>query len=182
MITYPHTIENKYGEKLCFTRVIKETDGDKVEVENWVQPGCGPVMHVHRRQEESLTVISGKLATQVKGEEPVYHQPGDTVIFKKGVWHRFWNAGDDVLNCKGWIKPADNIVYYLTEIYKSLNNGKDHRPEASAAAFLMTRYKSEFDVGGIPEFVKHIIIPIQYIFGKISGSHKKFKDAPPPVK
>lgn len=181
MFTYPHTIENKYGEKLCFLRVIHEPEGDRVDVENQVQPGCGPVMHVHWKQDENLTVISGKLATQVKGQEPVYHQPGDTVTFKRGEWHRFWNAGEEELHCKGWIRPANNIVYFLSELYKAMDKGKEHRPEPVAAAFLMTRYKSEFDVDGIPSFVKKVIIPVQYFIGKVTGKHRRFRDAPAPV-
>ena len=181
MFTFPHTIENKYGEKLCFIRIINEPGLNTIEVENWVQPGCGPVMHAHWKQDESLTVISGKMATQLKGKEPVYHQPGDTVIFKRGEWHRFWNAGVDVLNCKGWITPANNIVYFLAELYKAMDKGKEHHPEPVAAAFLMRRYRSEFDVDGIPGFVKKVIIPVQYFINKISGRHKKFSDAPPPV-
>lgn len=181
MFTYPHTIENKYGEKLCFVRVIEGSDGDKVEVENWVQPGCGPVMHVHWKQDESLTVISGKLATQLKGKEPVYHHPGDTVLFKRGEWHRFWNAGEGVLNCRGWIQPANNIVYFLSELYKAMDAGKEDRPEPLASAFLMIRYRSEFDVDGIPFFVKKAIIPLQYFIGKVTGRHRYFKNAPAPL-
>ncbi|MBL7723785.1 MAG: cupin domain-containing protein [Chitinophagaceae bacterium] len=182
MYNHPHTIENKIGEKLCFTRLVKEDGVDKLEVENWVQPGAGPLMHVHWKQDESLTVISGKIGTQIPGEEPRYYGPGETVTFYRGTWHRFWNAGNDVLNCKGWIKPADNIEYYLTEIYKAIDAGKNHRPEPTAAAFLMTRYKSEFDVSGIPGVVKKVIIPLQYFIGRFTGAHKRFKDAPQPVK
>lgn len=182
MYTHPHMIENKFGEKICFTGLVKEEDGDKLEVENWVQPGAGPPLHVHWKQDESLTVISGRIGTQVPGEESNYYGPGETVTFSRGTWHRFWNAGDDVLHCKGWIKPADNVEFYLTELYKAMDAGKHNRPEPMAAAFLMTTYKSEFDVSGIPAFVKKVIIPVQYFIGKISGAHKRFKNAPAPKK
>ena len=85
MYQYPHTIENKLGEKLCFLRMIKEPDGEKLETEGFVQPGCGPITHVHWKQEESLTVISGKLATQIPGQEPVYYGPGESATFQRGT-------------------------------------------------------------------------------------------------
>jgi quercetin dioxygenase-like cupin family protein len=182
MFTYPHTIENKHGEKLSFLRVVHETDGDKLETEGWTKPGAGPLTHVHWKQDESLTVISGKMATQIPGQEPVYYGPGETATFLRGTWHRFWNAGNDELHIKGWIKPPDNIVYFLTEMYKAIDHGKDNRPELTATAFLMTRYRSEFDVQGIPSFVRKVVIPLNYFFSKISGAHKRFKDAPPPIK
>lgn len=182
MYSYPHSIENKLGEKLCFIRRVQEPDGDKLEVENWVQPGAGPLMHVHWKQDESLTVISGKIGTEIPGEEPKYYGPGETVTFLRGTWHRFWNAGEDVLNCKGWIKPADNIEYFLGEIYKAIDAGKNHQPEPSAATFLMMKYKSEFDVAGIPGFVKKVIMPLQYFIGRITGAYKRFGNSPPAVK
>jgi quercetin dioxygenase-like cupin family protein len=181
MFTYPHTIENKHGEKLVFLRLVKEGGIEKLETEGFCKPGAGPLTHVHWKQDESLTVISGTMATQIPGQEPIYHGPGETASFLRGTWHRFWNAGDDELHIKGWITPPNNIVYFLTELYKAIDNGNGNRPELSRTAFIMMRYKSEFAAQGIPAFVKKVIIPIQYFIGKISGAHKKFIDAPTPL-
>src|ERR1044071_7545987 len=116
MYSYPYTIENKFGKKLVFVSIVNEPDGDRVITEGFVKPGAGPVTHVHWKQDESLTVVKGKMATQVLGEEPKYYGPGETATFLRGVWHRFWNAGEDELHIKGWVKPAHNIVYFLTEM------------------------------------------------------------------
>ena len=182
MYQYPHTIENKLGEKLCFLRMIKEPDGDRLETEGFVKPGCGPITHVHWKQEESLTVISGKMATQIAGQEPVYYGPGETATFLRGTWHRFWNAGEDELHIKGWIKPANNVEYFLTELYKAIDAGKDNRPDPVAAAFLIRRYRSEFGAQGIPRFVQKVIMPVQFHIDKLRGAHKRFKEAPEPIK
>ena len=182
MYQHPHTIENKIGEKLTFLRLLKEPDGNKLETEGFVKPGCGPITHVHWKQEESLTVIGGKMATQIPGQEPKYYGPGETATFHRGTWHRFWNAGDDDLHVKGWIKPANNVEYFLTELYKAIDAGKDHRPEPVAAAFLTMKYRSEFGVYGIPPFVKKVIIPVQFFIGKLTGAHKRFKEAPEPMR
>ena len=182
MYTYPHIIENRFGEKIIFLRKVSDTSGEWLEVENFVQPKAGPPMHVHWKQDESLTVVTGKMGYQTLDEEEKFAGPGETVTFTKGTWHRFWNAGEDVLHCKGWIKPIHNIEYFLTEIYKAMDNGADHRPEPTASTFLMMRYKSEFDIKGIPGLVKNVIIPVQYRIGQLTGAFKKFKDAPPPVR
>ncbi len=181
MFSYPHTIENKFGEKLSFISVSNTPSGKILEVENWVQPGSGPIMHVHWRQDESLTVLEGKIATQIKGQPSIELGVGATVTFTKGVWHRFWNPGKEILHCKGYIMPADNIEWFLTEVYRAIDAGSHHRPDLKAMAFLLNRYKSEFDVDGIPTLVRKLLMPLQYQIGKLTGAYAKYKDAPSPV-
>ena len=181
-ITYPHTIENCIGEKLIFTSLQKEPDGDKVLVENYVVPGSGPVMHTHWLQDESLTVVSGRLGYQILGEAKKYASVGETVLFKKGTPHKFWNDGPTELHCQGWIKPANTIVFFLSSVYAAQNKSGKGEPEKFDAAYLMKRYSSEYDLPEIPIFVKKIIIPITYVIGKLLGKYKHFKNAPDPVK
>ena len=181
-IVYPHTIQNCLGEKLTFVSVETGPDGDKVLVENQVHPHSGPPMHTHFMQDEELTVVSGKLAYQVLGQEPQLADVGDSVLFKRGIPHRFWNAGDDALICKGWIQPANSIVYYLSAIYAAQNKSGKAQPEAFDAAYLLTRYAREYDMAEIPVFVKKVIIPITYLIGRLLGKYKHFADAPTPLK
>lgn len=68
MFSYPHTIDNGVGESL---------------------PSCA----VSPRQREKSWKWS--LAYQRKGEEPRFAGVGETVVFKRGEVHRFWNAGSD---------------------------------------------------------------------------------------
>lgn len=181
-ITYPHIIENCIGEKLIFKEVKKEPDGDRLLVENYVTPGSGPVMHTHWLQDEALTVINGQLGYQIQGQPARYAGEGETVVFEKGTAHRFWNSGQEVLHCKGWLKPANTIVFFLTSIYAAQNKSGTARPEQFDAAYLMTRYATEYDLPDVPKFVKKTIIPITYFIGKALGKYKHFKDAPDPVK
>ncbi len=174
---YPHTIENGGGERLTFIRHVKDENEDYLEVEN-IQPNAGPPMHVHYKQEESITVVKGKIATQIPGEEPKYYGPGETVTFLAGEPHKFWNAGSEPLIGKGYIKPAHNIEYFLTEIYASTRANGGKRPGNFDTAYLTTKYKSEFEMLEIPSFVKKVIFPLTIFIGKLQGKHHKFKDAP----
>ena len=81
---FPHTIQNCTGERLIFKELIREKDGDKLLVENYVQPKSGPPMHTHFLQDESLTVVNGRIGYQVMGEELKYAGEGETVTFKRG--------------------------------------------------------------------------------------------------
>jgi quercetin dioxygenase-like cupin family protein len=181
-ITYPHTIENCIGEKLIFQKLQKEPDGDKILVENYVTPGNGPVMHTHWVQDEALTVIKGRLAYEIQGQPVQWANEGDTVLFRRGTPHRFWNDGKDVLHCKGWIKPANTIAFFLTALYDAQNKSGKAQPETFDGAYLIKRYSSEYDLPGIPKLVKKIVIPITYYMGRLFGKYKHFKNAPEPVK
>lgn len=181
-ITYPHIIDNCVGEKLIFHEVQKEPDGDKILVENYVTPGNGPVMHTHWLQDEALTVIKGRLGYEIQGQPKQYAKEGETVLFKKGTPHRFWNDGEDVLHCKGWIKPANTITFFLTALFEAQNKSGKAQPEQFDGAYLIKRYATEYDIPGIPKFVKKVIIPATYYVGKFLGRYKHFENAPEPVK
>ncbi|MBK7939091.1 MAG: cupin domain-containing protein [Lewinellaceae bacterium] len=173
----PLTIENKYGEKLTFLRL----EGNRVLIEDFVQPNAGPPMHVHFLQEECLTVVSGKMGYQSFGQEPQYANPGETVLFKRGDAHRFWNAGNDVLHCTGWVDPVNNFVFFLSGIYAAINRGKNQQPEIFDGAYLAWRYRREFDLTEIPVFVKKVVFPVIYTIGCLLGKYRKFRNAPVPL-
>jgi hypothetical protein len=49
------------------------------------------------------------------------------------------------------------------------------------AAFLLTRYKSEFAMLEIPSVVQTVVFPMVLFLGKLTGKAKKFNNAPTPV-
>jgi quercetin dioxygenase-like cupin family protein len=179
-IQLPHTIKNLSGEKLTFTRITIKNGVEYLEGENEVQPNAGPPMHIHYRQDESLTVITGKMGYQLLGGEKKYAYPGETVLFKAGSPHKFWNAGNDLLRCLAFITPPENVVYFLTKIYES-SSENGGRPGLYDAAFLLDRYRAEFGMLEIPGFVQKIIFPVVLFVGNLLGKDKKFIDAPPPL-
>lgn len=180
--TFPHTISNPMGEVLTFHNIEDEDGLKKMIVYNQVQPGSGPPFHVHYKQEESLTVIKGVMGYQIDGQEEKLLKAGETVIFHRGQMHRFWNAGNEVMECKGWVKPANSLDYFLSGIYNSMSKAGKPEGDPFDSAFLLTRYKSEYDLKEIPTFVKKVIFPLTVLIGKSLGKYKHFKDAPKPIK
>jgi len=179
---YPHTIENGAGERLTFLRRVPGATGDRLEVENVVKPGAGPVMHVHHHQEEALTVVQGRIGYRRLGEEARFAGPGETVVFREGEAHRFWNAGEEDLRCAGYIEPADNVEYFLAAIFGSQRRGGGSRPDPLDAAFLARRYRSEFGMVGIPAPVQRLVFPVLVAVGRALGRYEKYADAPEPVR
>ena len=179
--TYPHSIENGGGERLVFLRRVPSPDGDVLEGENFVQPGAGPPMHVHKLQSESLTVLQGRIGYQRPGEPERFGGPGETVTFKPGEGHRFWNAGTEELHCLGRIAPADNAEYFLTQLFESTKRNGGTRPDPFDIAFLISRYRSEFGVLEIPAAVQRVMFPMLLLIGRMLGKYRRYADAPEPV-
>ena len=179
---YPHHISNFLGEELTFESIQIENGVERVNVSNRVQPGAGPPFHVHYKQDESLTVVKGRMGYQIHGEEEKFAEEGQTVLFKRNTMHRFWNAGEDLLECTGWVKPANSLDYFLTGIYNSMNKSKKPAGDPFDSAFLITRFRSEYDLLVIPKFVKRVIMPLTVFVGKILGKYHHFADAPKPLK
>lgn len=180
--SYPHSIENGGGEKITFLRIVQGPRGETLELENEVQPGKGPPMHIHFRQAESLTVVSGKMGYQLQGGAKQFAGPGESVVFEAGKAHRFWAEGNEVLRCTGWVSPPNNVEYFLTELYQTTKENGGQRPGNFEGAYLLKLFGSEFDIVDIPGFVKKVMFPLTVFFGKLTGKHKRYQDAPPAVK
>ncbi len=181
--SYPHSIDNGHGELLTFLRRVPGTNGcQRLEVENFVQPMSGPPMHVHHYQEEALTVVRGRIGYQRLDGEEHFAGPGETVTFKAGDAHRFWNAGEDELHCKGYIEPADNIEYFLGEIFESAKANVRPMPHPLDAAYLATRYRSEFTMLAVPAPVQKFVFPVVVGLGRLLGRYGKYAGAPEPVR
>lgn len=179
--TYPHHVENGGGERISFLRRVPTENGDRLEVENVVKPGAGPPMHIHHFQEEAMTVEEGKIGYQILGGPERFAGPGETVIFKPGVAHRFWNAGEDDLRCTGYIEPADNIEYFLSELFDSTKRNGGSHPSLLELAFLAHRYRREFTVLEVPVAVQKVVFPVQIAIGGLIGRHRRYAHAPEPI-
>jgi mannose-6-phosphate isomerase-like protein (cupin superfamily) len=182
MFQYPHTIDNGQGEQLTFLRRVSTPQGETLEVENRVGPGAGPPMHVHYHQEESVTVVQGRLGYQSAGEEARYAGVGESVTFGAGEVHRFWNAGEGELRCTGTIRPPDSIEYFLGELYDSQKRSGSKRPDPFEAAYLAWRYRGEFGMAEIPAFVRRFVFPVQVMVGRLLGKYRRYADAPAPMR
>jgi len=181
MASYPYTIDNGHGESLTWLRVVREAGGDRIEAEGRAQPGAGPPMHVHYLQEEAVRVVSGKVGYQLLGGEEQFAGPGELVMWPPGTAHRWWNAGADELVTTGWCKPAGNIEFFLGAIFASVKETGQGRPSIFDAAYLTTRYRSEYAMLAIPIAVQRIVFPMVILIGRMLGKYTKYANAPAPI-
>ena len=179
--SYPHTIDNGGGERITFLRSVAAADGWRLEGDNVVKPGAGPRMHVHHYLVETFTVEEGRIGYQRLGEAARFAGPGETVAFKAGEPHRFWNAGESDLRCTASMQPADNAEYILTEIFESSRRRGGVGPDLFEFAFLARRYRSEYAPSEVPVFVQRVVFPVIVVIGKLLGKYGRYADAPEPV-
>jgi quercetin dioxygenase-like cupin family protein len=179
---YPRTIDNAAGERLTFLGLRSDEQGEYLAITNTVSPGAGPPMHVHYIQDEALTVERGTMGWQRLGEAEHLARSGESVTFAAGQVHRFWNDGDDELVCTGLVRPPDNLEYFLTQIYESTRINKGRRPRLFDGAHLLSRYRSEFAMADIPRPMQRVVFPIVVGVGRLLGLHRRFADAPEPVR
>ena len=166
--TYPYTIDNGNGERLTFTGLTQGPDGERLGADGVAQPGSGPPMHVHYLQEEAARVVRGRLGYQVLGGEPQFAGPGELVVWPAGTAHKWWNAGDDELHMTGWCRPPDNVEFFLKTLFASTKaNGA--RPGLFDAAFLITRYRTEFAMLELPAVIRRVVLPVVYLLGTLLG-------------
>jgi mannose-6-phosphate isomerase-like protein (cupin superfamily) len=178
---YPYTIANGHGEQLTFTGRSHDHDGDRVNADGVARPGAGPPMHVHYLQDEAARVVSGRMGYQVLGQEPRFAEAGEFVIWPAGTAHKWWNAGSTELRMTGWCKPPGNVEFFLSTLFASAQRNGGGRPQLFDAAFLMTRYRSEFAMLEIPAPVRRLVIPILYLIGRLIGKYQGYRDAPEPI-
>ena len=180
--TYPYTIDNGLGETLTFVRLTQSPTGRPcIEVDGTARPGAGPPMHVHFLQEESARVVRGRVGYQVLGGPTQFAGPGDSVVWPAGTPHRWWNAGNDEAQMIGWCSPPDNIEFFLGTLFASTKASGRGRPDLFDAAFLLTRYRTEFALLDMPVVLRRIVIPLVYALGTVLGRYRKFSDAPAPI-
>src|SRR5258708_33708574 len=181
MTDYTHKSEIGPGEKMTFLGITSDKGVDRIDAEMRAQPGSGPIMHVHRLQEEAMNVQSGKIGYQLLGGELCYAVEGETVVFAPGIAHRWWNAGATEAYCTGWAKPPYNLEYFLTTLYRSMRENEGYRPGIFDLAFLITRHRSEFGIYALPGVVQRLVFPILVIIAKAMGKYDKFTDVPEPA-
>ena len=144
-----------------------------------MSPGSGPPVHVHHPQEEVLTVEQGTMAWQRLGEEENLARSGESARFAPGEVHRFLERRRRRADLHR-LRPV-NLEYFLTQVFASTRANGGKRPRLFDAAFLLSRYRSEFGMADIPAPVQRLAFPIVVGIGGLLGLRRRFAGAPEPV-
>jgi len=151
MIHSGNTIENPLtGERIVFRTTYRETNGQAVVIETFVQPGgFVAAAHVHPSQEERFTVLGGSVGFRV-GREKTIAGPGQKLTVPAGTPHKFWNAGEDVAHFVCEVRPALQFESLLETMFALAEAGKTNRKGMPDPLRLAAIARSHFDTVRLP--------------------------------
>jgi quercetin dioxygenase-like cupin family protein len=90
----------------------EETESGVAVVEHTLAPGTlGAPLHRHSNEDELSYVLEGEL-TAKQGGEVTTAGPDEYVVEPRGVWHTFWNAGDEPLRFTETVAPGAFASYF----------------------------------------------------------------------
>ena len=166
----PLHLHNRHtGEDLHITRRV-ENGREVLFLEGSLPPHSeGPPMHTHLDQDESGEVVSGQLSAILDGK-PITRRAGERVFIPRGVRHRWWNSGDEVLVFNGKAEPAGDFDQYLEGIFAILNASASGRPSLFHIAHFSLRYPSQ-RLSPAPAWVDRILFRIIVAIGTLAGAY-----------
>ena len=108
------------GSSYIVTKSTAETNGDYVEMEFVLPPGClPPPPHVHPAQVEEYEVLEGRFDVIVEGEWKTF-EPGEKASVPVGALHTFRNRSGATVRVRNWHRPALRFEEYIEKIHATL--------------------------------------------------------------
>jgi quercetin dioxygenase-like cupin family protein len=166
-------LENRHTGEVLLIRRVRDAQGQIIlALDGTLPPGTGgPPLHVHFHEDEKGIVKAGTLGAQV-GPEKIVVPTGGTVILRKGVPHRWWNAGDDLLEFSGHAVPAVDLDRYLQAVFAVLNASSNSRPSIFYLAHVLWRHRDTQLIAVPPPPIQKIVFPILLLIGRILGKYR----------
>ena len=122
------------------------TDGRFALIEHRIPPRTlAAPLHVHEREDEYSYVLSGRMGAQI-GDDTVEAGPGELVFKPRGIWHAFWNSGNEETVLLELISPG-GFAEYFAEISPILSG--DGPPDFEKLAEIQQRYALTMDFESI---------------------------------
>jgi mannose-6-phosphate isomerase-like protein (cupin superfamily) len=181
MIRTGHSIVNPVtGERLVFRQTSRETGGEAVVIETYVQPnGFVAAAHVHPAQEERFQVLRGSVGFKVGGRKLVAG-PGHRLTVPAGTPHKFWNAGDEVAHFVCEIRPALQFESLIETMFGLAADGKTSRkgmPNPLRLAVIARHHFDDVRLPVIPHALQRAALAMGAPIGKAFGYREVYEAA-----
>jgi mannose-6-phosphate isomerase-like protein (cupin superfamily) len=151
MIRTGTVIENPLtGERIVFRKTSRDTGGQAVVIETFVQPnGFVAAAHVHPSQEERFEVLRGSVGFKI-GRRKIVAGPRSRVTVPAGTPHKFWNAGDVEAQFVCEVRPALQFESLLETMFALAADGKTNRKGMPNLLRLAVIAHAHFDTVRLP--------------------------------
>ena len=160
------------GERLVFRKTSRETGGEAVVIETFVQPnGFVAAAHVHPSQEERFEILRGSVGFKI-GRKKLVAGPGQRLTVPAGTPHKFWNAGDDEAHFVCEVRPALQFEALLETMFVLAEDGKTNRKGMPNPLRLAVIANAHFDTVQLPfppALVQRIGLALGAPLGRVLG-------------
>jgi mannose-6-phosphate isomerase-like protein (cupin superfamily) len=185
MIRAGDTIENPItGERLVFRKTSRDTGGQAVVVETFVQPnGFVAAAHVHPSQEERFEILRGSVGFKI-GRKKLVAGPGQRLTVPAGTPHKFWNAGEEEAHFVCEVRPALQFESLLETMFALAGDGKTNRKGMPNPLRLAVIANAHFDTVQLPfppALVQKVGLLLGAPVGRLLGYGATYVPAEPAV-
>ena len=159
------------GERLELRRLRR--NGDVwLELKGTLPPHRqGPPMHIHFAEDEEGHVLAGTLSASVNGQV-VTVPAGKSTALPRGLPHRWWNDGEELLVFEGYAKPVVDLDRYLQAVFEVLNAGPDRRPPLFYMAHAALRHRETQAVLLMPAPIQAVLFRAVVALGTLLGKYR----------
>lgn len=166
-------LENRHTGEILRMRRARDTNGQVLLLlEGSLPPGGnGPPLHVHLQENEEGHVAAGTLGAIV-GSKKITVQTGGPAMLPAGIAHRWWNAGEDLLEFNGRVVPVVDLDRYLQAIFAVLNASNSGRPSLFYLAHIAWRHRHTQQLKMPPLAIQRIVFPAVLLVGRALGKYK----------
>lgn len=183
MIHAGDTIHNPVtGERIVFRQTSRETNGEAVVIETFVQPsGFVAAAHVHPGQEERFEILRGSVGFKI-GRRKLVAGPGQRLTVPAGTPHKFWNAGEDEAHFVCEVRPALQFEALLETMFALAADGKTSRKGMPNPLRLAVIANAHFDTVRLPfppALVQRIGLALGAPVGRALGYEPTYVPAEP---
>jgi hypothetical protein len=150
-------LENRHTGEILRIRRVHDAQGQIVLTLDGTLPprASGPPLHVHFHEHEKIIVPTG-----------------GTAVLPAGLPHRWWNAGDDLLEFSGQVVPAVDLDRYLQAVFAVLNASSNGRPSIFHFAHVLWRHRDTQLLSVPPPAIQRIVLPVLLFIGRILGKYR----------
>jgi mannose-6-phosphate isomerase-like protein (cupin superfamily) len=183
MIHAGDTIYNPItGERIVFRQTSRETGGQAVVIDTFVQPnGFVAAAHVHPSQEERFEILRGSVGFRI-GRKKLVAGPGQRLTVPAGTPHKFWNAGEEEAHFVCEVRPALQFEALLETMFALAADGKTNRkgmPNPLRLAVIANAHFETVRLPFPPAIVQRIGLALGAPLGRVLGYDAVYAPARP---
>jgi len=155
------------GERIVIRESQHGESGRVLVFDLYLPPGGHvPAGHAHPKQEETFTVIAGRMRFRL-GKRTILAGPGETIVIPSGQAHWFGNVGEDTAHAQVEVTPALRMeeFFEMTEaISRARHFPGSSMPRLSDTALMLLEFRDEVAIPKVPSFVVTVLLsPLAWV-------------------